>query len=105
MFDPARDTWLTWEGRKRLVHGPHVGMGKDWHPNGDRLILHPDEDCLAVSDIDGEVIRQVLGPIIVSHHGSDGLWSVSDFTDDYRYIVSFDAAELRVFRLDTDVGR
>jgi len=95
VFDPNRDCWLVWEGRRYLVNGPNGGGYKVCHPNGDRLILHPyEDDCLAVSDVDGEVVRQVLGRFVVS----GDRWSHADFTDDYRYIVAFDSDGLRVFR-------
>jgi hypothetical protein len=93
-FDPHRDCNLVWHGHEYPIHGPNRNGGKICHPNGDRLILHPEEDdLLVVSDIEGKVVRQVLDRFVVS----GGRWSVADFTDDFRYIVVFDPEELRVF--------
>ena len=96
VFDPERDCKLVWEGQEYLIDGPNGGgAGKICHPNGDRLILHPYEsDVLAVSDVEGEHVRQRLDRFVVS----EGRWSIADFTDDYEYIVVFDPDELRVFR-------
>jgi hypothetical protein len=101
VFDPDRDTWLIWEGREYFVQSRYVGGGKICHPNGDRIILD-ENDELAVSDINGKVIRQVLGPVRLFDGDDDSLWSVTDFTDDDQHIVSFDADELRVYRLTPD---
>jgi hypothetical protein len=95
VFDPDHDCTLAWAGRRYSIDGPYCGGPGRISPAGERLDLHPGlSDTIAVLDADGAVVRQVLATFRLSEER----WAVADFTADYRYIVAFDADELRVFR-------
>jgi len=87
---------LTWDGERHLVYDADGGdITECDHPNGDRIVMDPEDTSLMITDPTEREVRQRIKSIRLP---ADGSWMWAGFSHDHRWLVACDPSRLQVFR-------